>query len=221
MSGKSAMSVRLVHAPLEGCDAEQSALAHAFATTLVRCCAAVIEGTKPAALFSFRPPACDCGNAACRKARLRETIAAYARELPLHGLDLTVLGHARDRVQLLVWRSSLVEGIVRDPELSSFLEASGYRCGSASELVGCFRHRLAAFHLGIEPRFPHEVGVLLGYPLEDVRGYISGGRETCRGPWKAYGSASEARRRFGRVAASEACCRRRFASGLSLAALLS
>ena len=200
---------------------EQSDLAHAFATTLVRCCAAVIEGSKPAALFSFRIPPCSCESQRCRESRLRETVAAYARELPLHGLGLAVLGRMGERLQLLAWRPVLVERIVRDPEASAFLAATGYPCDSAAKLLGGFRRRLVAFHLGVEPRFPHEVGVLLGYPVEDVRGYIEGGRETCRGPWKAYGSASEARRRFGRVAASEARCRRRFASGLSLADLLS
>ena len=51
-------------------------------------------------------------------------------------------------------------------------------------------------HCGEE--FPHEIGVFLDYPLEDVVGYIEnrGDRALCSGCWKAYSNADEARRRF-------------------------
>ena len=46
--------------------------------------------------------------------------------------------------------------------------------------------------------FPHEIGVFLDYPLEDVVGYIEnrGDRALCAGCWKAYSNADEAQRRF-------------------------
>ena len=51
-------------------------------------------------------------------------------------------------------------------------------------------------HCGEE--FPHEIGVFLDYPLEDVVGYIEnrGDRALCAGCWKAYSNADEAQRRF-------------------------
>lgn len=48
--------------------------------------------------------------------------------------------------------------------------------------------------------FPHEIGVFLGYPLEDVRGFIAGGGEGCKlcGYWKVYGDVERARQSFAR-----------------------
>lgn len=44
--------------------------------------------------------------------------------------------------------------------------------------------------------FPHEIGLFLGYPAEDVRGFIEGGACKCVGCWKVYGDEASAQRRF-------------------------
>ena len=46
--------------------------------------------------------------------------------------------------------------------------------------------------------FPHEVGLFLGYPPEDVDGFLRhGAREAkCVGTWKVYGDAEQARKTF-------------------------
>lgn len=46
--------------------------------------------------------------------------------------------------------------------------------------------------------FPHEIGVFLDYPVEDVRGFVQNGGcnyKLC-GCWKVYGSVESARRKF-------------------------
>ena len=46
--------------------------------------------------------------------------------------------------------------------------------------------------------FPHEIGIFLGYPAEDVRGFVENGAcnyKLC-GCWKVYGSVESARRKF-------------------------
>ena len=70
--------------------------------------------------------------------------------------------------------------------------------------------------------FPHEIGLFLGYPLEDVTGFIAaGGAEyRCSGCWKVYGDVEQAQRLFRRYAA----CRKRYlamaSSGLTLGEML-
>ena len=52
--------------------------------------------------------------------------------------------------------------------------------------------------LGQSGDFPHEIGLFLGYPPCDVRGFIehrAGGCKCC-GCWKVYGDVAEARRCF-------------------------
>lgn len=64
--------------------------------------------------------------------------------------------------------------------------------------------------------FPHEIGILFGYPLEDVRGFLQGEVPTCRGPWAAYGDREEAQKRFDLLRKAEETCLSRYESGLSL-----
>ncbi|MCM1133474.1 MAG: DUF3793 family protein [Ruminococcus flavefaciens] len=47
-------------------------------------------------------------------------------------------------------------------------------------------------------QFPHEIGIFLGYPVEDVLGFIENKGENylLSGYWKVYGDAEQARRTF-------------------------
>lgn len=48
--------------------------------------------------------------------------------------------------------------------------------------------------------FPHEIGVFLGYPIEDVIGFINnkGCNFKCCGYWKVYGDKEKAIKEFAR-----------------------
>ena len=47
--------------------------------------------------------------------------------------------------------------------------------------------------------FPHEIGLFLGYPAVDVRGFIRHGECKCTGLWKVYESdVPQAQRTFAR-----------------------
>lgn len=49
-----------------------------------------------------------------------------------------------------------------------------------------------------EPDFPHEIGLFLGYPLEDVKGFIENKADCskCSGCWKVYGNEEKALKLF-------------------------
>ena len=59
--------------------------------------------------------------------------------------------------------------------------------------VDCLAGRLRT-----QKEFPHEVGLFLGYPPEDVDGFIRFGAKgaKCVGTWKVYGDEAAAKRRF-------------------------
>lgn len=46
--------------------------------------------------------------------------------------------------------------------------------------------------------FPHEIGIFLGYPLEDVEGFMYHKEEGCKciGFWRVYGDEKKARETF-------------------------
>ena len=54
--------------------------------------------------------------------------------------------------------------------------------------------------LSINEEFPHEIGVFLGYPLEDVMGFIhhNGKNFQLSGMWKVYGNKEDAEEKFGK-----------------------
>ena len=66
--------------------------------------------------------------------------------------------------------------LVRDLEqkdAAPILEEAGYEPG---DCVGCIRRLIDRLHAGGE--FPHEIGLFLGYPPEDVRGFIDNRAKT-------------------------------------------
>ena len=86
---------------------------------------------------------------------------------------------------------------------------------------GASRRRRAA-RLCLEEEFPHEIGVFLGYPLDDVKGFIrhKGRDYTFCGCWKCYGDPQAARRRFERYRRCTAVLRRRYAEGTPITQLI-
>ena len=69
--------------------------------------------------------------------------------------------------------------------------------------------------------FPHEIGLFLSYPPEDVRGFIryGGSRSKLTGCWQVYGDAEAARKTFERF---DKCTRiycRRWSEGVPLTRL--
>lgn len=222
MSGRSAMAVVAHHGLIGECDERINDVCLAFAEVFVRMAAGVIAGAKPAAIFSI-PMRAYAGGRWRHLVRhaLDEALRAYAAALPTHGVSLSVLYRTEKRVYLLVWRPELLERVLADDEALAILREAGYVGTTAEELARELRRRLVAYYCdearGTE--FPHEIGVFLGYPTEDVRGYLAGLPVTCRGPWQAYGDERLARQRFRALERVERGCRLRFAAGESLGAL--
>lgn len=52
--------------------------------------------------------------------------------------------------------------------------------------------------LGESDEFPHEIGLFLGYPVEDVKGFIENKASCakCVGYWKVYGDEEKAQKLF-------------------------
>lgn len=71
------------------------------------------------------------------------------------------------------------------------------------------------------PEFPHEIGLFLGYPPEDVKGFIEQRALHCKctGWWKVYGDQTEAEQTFARYQKCTDCYLRNWQRGKSLEAL--
>ena len=81
------------------------------------------------------------------------------------------------------------------PGAKELLERYGYTDTSADGAIERLRMRLAS-----GDGFPHEIGLFLGYPVEDVLGFIENAGQNCKccGCWKVYCNECEAVRTFAR-----------------------
>lgn len=222
MSGRDAMAVRLADEEVAGCDAALSSVCLTFAAAFVRLAGGVIAGAKPAAIFNLPVRAYHQGSWRLLVRReLDEVLRVYQQVLPSYGVQLAVLYRTERRVYLLVWRPAQLKDVLAQDESRTILHEQSYQGVHADELLAELRRRLVAYYRAGKgaAAFPHEIGVFLGYPPEDVRGFMAGEQATCAGPWHAYGDAEVAKRRFRALEAQEHRCRSRYAAGEPLHAL--
>ena len=77
-------------------------------------------------------------------------------------------------------------------QVEALLKELGYDSMELHRIFRKLEHRIGGHGNGEMP-FPHELGLLLGYPAEDVRGFMGIGYKKClyTGYWKVYEKAEE------------------------------
>lgn len=97
------------------------------------------------------------------------------------------LGETENRGVFILYRMDKMEKLLQDEEVAAFLQERGYDELTLNNVLTSFRMRYLAYREG-KAEFPHEMGILLEYPVEDVEGFIRyGGRNyLCSGYWKVY-----------------------------------
>lgn len=231
---------------------EVSDISALLADVVARQCAPTLLGVKPANMFTFcgcfapRCPDCD-DDAACapvrgpvledeivrRRAELTRAVRLLERSLAAGGVRCTVLAWRPFGALVYVWRPALLTAHLRDARIRRDLAAAGYTVAGASpgaaagtgagpsderlrRLIGVLGRRFGASGV------PHEVGYFLGYPYEDVRGFIDHeGRDfLCCGCWKVYANARAAQYRFARYKRCVRRVARLYRAGVPLAELV-
>lgn len=182
-----------------------------FEAVLVEQCAPTLMGVKPASLFRYQPVE---GEA------LETAILGCTEELACRGITIKVLKLCARTGACLVYlyREAWLNRILMEPIVRRFLSLNGYTWEQTS---GEMLHTLAA-RLCLEQEYPHEIGVFLGYPLEDVEGFIihRGRNFTCSGLWKVYGDPVAAQQRFDAYRRCTADCVEKWKHGSSLTELI-
>lgn len=101
--------------------------------------------------------------------------------------DCLTLCAAGARTAVFLYDRRQLERLLDMDGVRRFLSEAGYTCLAVEGVLEKFRRRYREY-VGRRGRFPHELGVLLGYPLEDVEGYIRnrGKNFLYTGYWKVY-----------------------------------
>ena len=159
-------------------------------------CAPTLAGIKTGSLFTVT-----CTD--------RDTLARELSELngvlTRFGLRAIPLRVSRKRALIYLYRPDALSRDLRSPEAAEILRAKGYRDPDPGLCLGRLIRRLRE-----TDEFPHEIGLFLSYPPEDVRGFMKDPHAgyKCVGFWKVYGDREKAERVFDRYRrCTEAFCR--------------
>ena len=153
--------------------------------------------------------------------RTHSDIAGFASEIELinaelgpRGVTVATFRPSGRGTLVYVYRKDLLSRISSDRRSVDMLEDLGYDTSSTGSLVRCLKERTEE-----KGCVPHEIGIFLGYPYEDVKGFVDGGECKCMGCWKVYGSIETAERMFRRFRKCRDVYARRYRQGTTLAKL--
>lgn len=113
--------------------------------------------------------------------------------------DITVhtLYQTEHRMTLLLFREKELLAYLNRKEVRETMQLFGYQ---TLRLIDIFEKLCARYqkYMSDHQSFPHELGLLLGYPVEDVVGFIKneGRNYLYSGYWKVYGDVARARKTF-------------------------
>ncbi len=155
--------------------------------TLLEACSPTLAGMKPANLISLL-----YRNADQARKDIRELNRIFVRR----GLRAVPLNYCKDHVLLYIYRPDFLKDELNQSGVREFLEGYGYDCGNIDRCVAGLGEKIRARRSNQE--FPHEIGLFLGYPLEDVKGFIQHKEEGCKciGCWRVYADEERAKKTF-------------------------
>ena len=143
-------------------------------------------------------------------------VNAFNKRFAGKGIQFVVLQYAR-RALIYIFRRKKLTRDLAHPKARQILAQRGYDTDDLDSCICHLKSRFAAY-----AAFPHEVGLFLGYPPEDVDGFIRYGGRNCKcfGCWKVYGNTEAARQCFERFKHCTACYCEQYHKGCSLDALV-
>lgn len=133
------------------------------------------------------------------------------------GLSHLLLYRTEQRLELLLFRVEELEAYLEKPEVYAMLKRLGYRGHSLTKLLLYFQKRYRIYKAG-NLGFPHEFGLFLGYPVEDVCGFMEhhGRNFLYNGYWKVYGELPDKLKLFQRFVFAEQALARLLSEGIQL-----
>lgn len=127
------------------------------------------------------------------KNELDNEINSIQEKVKNTGVQLKLLNIRETTALVYVYRKTLLKKELQNPKVIEFLQKYGYENFELEYVLNKLDDRIQ-----INNDFPHEIGVFLGYPLDDVEAFIynKGKNYNHCGYWKVYGNANESLRKF-------------------------
>lgn len=121
-----------------------------------------------------------------------ENIRYFNKAAERKGICMRVLKAEKGRFLVYLYNESLLEMQLSVSDNKAILNDLGYNVKNTAECLDRLSERMSC------GCFPHEIGIFLGYPTEDVIGFIENKGENFKllGCWKVYGDEKKAVRIF-------------------------
>lgn len=150
-------------------------------TSLALNCAPLITGVKISNLLMI-----DNNNEAALRVILKKSGVSHFRLLRLE-----------EKSAFILFRRSHMETYLARSDVRKVLVRLGYDNFSFGHILRTFQERYQAY-MNHGEDFPHEMGLLLGYPIEDVIGFMEndGANYLYSGYWKVYSDVSAKKKIF-------------------------
>ena len=147
--------------------------------SLGRNCGVTFAGIKPASMVSVKKS----------EAKDLERIADCVKK---RGFSFRAVKDNGERLVIVVYHEKSLYKLLFSAQTKEFLKSFGYDYSSVDGAFKTLSERMK------NDDFPHEVGVFLGYPLSDVRGFINDPEKGLKlsGYWKVYSNEKAAAEKF-------------------------
>lgn len=145
--------------------------------SLISACAPVIKGLTIANTLTVK----------------RGTYKYLLDELKSSPLSLHLLHINNTNEIILIYREEKLREHLLNDEVESYLSELGYDSDDVTDVLNKLSKRFTNFYVH-NTLFPHELGIILNYPLEDIKGFIKNDGQNylaCR-YWKVYSNLNEA-----------------------------
>ena len=148
-------------------------------------CAPTLAGIKSASLITFQKN---------KFADFFALLKEYECCLNCRDIFFSVLSDTNKFAVVLVYRKTKLKKILNRADSQNILKNFGYRQGDRIENQLDY----LKIRMDFTKTFPHEIGLFLGYPIEDVIGFIEnkGQKFKLCGYWKVYSDEMKAKELF-------------------------
>ncbi len=153
---------------------------------IIRHCAPTLAGLKTANMFTYRYEDIN---------EVLESLRAWNKILGKKGMRVIPLSVGDGKVIVYLYRVESLKNDLADSKAANLLNNLGYSSDNPNKCLHELRKNLNNCMSGT---FPHEIGLFLGYPPDDVLGFIEKKKPAYElvGNWKVYSNPEEAQRKF-------------------------
>ncbi|MBE5879765.1 MAG: DUF3793 family protein [Lachnospiraceae bacterium] len=151
---------------------------------VIKQCAPTLAGLKTGSLFTCEADSFE---------ELIKNVRMWNRILGEKGIRVLVFRYGKGRGLIYLYRPNRLRTDFENEQSKALLKEFGYTIYDADRCVAELSRRLKSYQ-----EFPHEIGLFLGYPPEDVAGFIKNraGGSQFTGYWKVYGNLEQAKKTF-------------------------